>query len=350
MPTLKTISPIRTIGPIDNDCEDDKSRKGRNMIKGKKILLTGGGGFIGTNLCRALADDNQVIIYDNQHRDSIHLTRLPAHPNVTFIKGDVMDPAGVAEAMAGCRIVVHLAAIAGIDTVNRRPTVTMAVNMTGTQNTLEAAVREKVERFVDFSTSEVYGSFVYKADESVPTTHGRVGVLRWIYAVSKLAAEHMTHCYHEEFGLPTVTIRPFNVYGPGQVGEGAIQRFILAALRGKPLRIHGDGSQIRAWCHIDDFTRGVLACLERKSAVGEVFNLGNPFAALTVRDLAAAVVRLSGSRSKLVSRPALDAEVELRIPNIQKARKLLGYRPRVMLEEGLKNSISWYRKKLEKLR
>ncbi len=320
------------------------------MIKGKKILLTGGAGFIGTHLCRALAEKNRVTIYDNQHRDSIHLSGLPRHPNVTIIKGDVLDPDGLKKAMAGCRIVIHLAAIAGIDTVNRRPTVTMAVNMTGTQNALEAAVREKVERFVDFSTSEVYGSFVYKADESVPTTHGRVGVLRWIYAVSKLAAEHMTHCYHEEFGLPTVTIRPFNVYGPGQVGEGAIQRFVLAALRGKPLHIHGDGSQIRAWCHIDDFLKGVLASLEKPAAVGEVFNLGNPFAALTIRDLAEAVIRLSGSRSKLVSRPALEAEVELRIPNIGKARDLLGYRPRVGLEEGLKNTISWYRKKLGKLR
>ena len=319
------------------------------MIEGKKILLTGGGGFIGTHLCRALADKNKVVIYDNQHRDSIHLTDLTDHPNVTFIKGDVMDPQGLAAAMAGCRVVVHLAAIAGIDTVIKRPTVTMAVNMTGTQNVLAAAAAEKVERLVDFSTSEVYGSFVYKADETTPTTHGRVGVLRWIYAVSKLAAEHMTHCYHEEYGLPTVTIRPFNVYGPGQVGEGAIQRFVLAALRGKPLHIHGDGSQIRAWCYIDDFIKGVLACLERPEAVGEVFNLGNHVAALTIRDLALAVIRQAGSKSRLVFKPALDAEVELRIPNIRKARELLDYQPRVMLEEGLKRTISWYRKNLERL-
>lgn len=313
------------------------------MIKGKKILLTGGGGFIGTHLCRALADANRLVVYDNQHRDAIHLTDLPRHPHLSFVKGDVLDPKGVRKAIKGCDLVIHLAAIAGIDTVIKRPTVTMGVNMTGTQNVLEAAVKEKVERFIDFSTSEVYGSFVYKADEAAPTTHGRVGVLRWIYAVSKLAAEHMTHCYHQEYGLPAVTVRPFNVYGSYQVGEGAIQKFTLAALRNEPLLIHGDGAQIRAWCYIDDFVRGVLACLEKPKAVGEVFNLGNHAAAVTIRDLAETIIRVSGSSSRLVFRPALAADVELRIPSTEKARRLLGFVPRVSLAEGLEKTIAWYR-------
>ena len=314
------------------------------MIKNKKILLTGGAGFIGTHLCRVLADENEVVIYDNQHRDAIHLTDLPDHPHVTFIKGDVLDPAGVAKAMAGCQLVIHLAAIAGIDTVNKRPTVTMKVNMTGTQNVLEAAVKEKVERLIDFSTSEVYGSFVYNADEGDSTIHGRVGVLRWIYAVSKLAAEHMSHCYYVEYGLPVITLRPFNIYGPYQVGEGAIQKFILAALKNEPLFINGDGSQIRAWCYIDDFVRGVLLCLEKEEAVGEVFNIGNHGAAVTIRDLAEKIIRLSGSSSKLQFRDALGADVALRIPSTKKANKLLGFESSVMLEEGLRRSIEWYEK------
>ncbi len=314
------------------------------MIKNKKILLTGGAGFIGTHLCRVLADENEVVIYDNQHRDAIHLTRLPDHPNVKFIKGDVLDAAGVAEAMAGCQMVIHLAAIAGIDTVNKRPTVTMKVNMTGTQNVLEAAIKEGVERLIDFSTSEVYGSFVYNADEGDSTIHGRVGVLRWIYAVSKLAAEHMTHCYHVEYGLPAVTVRPFNIYGPYQVGEGAIQKFVLAALKNEPLFINGDGSQIRAWCYIDDFVRGVLLCLEKEAAVGEVFNIGNHGAAVTIRDLAEKIISLSGSSSELEFREALGADVALRIPSTKKALNLLGFEASVMLEEGLKRSIEWYRK------
>ncbi len=313
------------------------------MITGKKILLTGGGGFIGTNLCRALAEGNELVILDNQHRDAIHLTDLTSRKNVVFIKGDVLDPDSVRAAMRGCSLVVHMAAIAGIDTVNRRPTVTMKVNMTGTQNVLEAAVEQKVERLLDFSTSEVYGSFVYNACEGDSTIHGRVGVLRWIYAVSKLAAEHMTHCYHEEYGLPVVTIRPFNVYGPYQVGEGAIQKFCLAALDNEPIYLNGDGSQIRAWCYIEDFIQGVLLCLEKPEAIGEVFNIGNHLAAVTILDLAERIVALAGSRSEIRHREELGADVALRIPSTRKALSLLGFKPRVDLAEGLRRTIDWYR-------
>ena len=284
-----------------------------------------------------------MVVYDNQHRDAIHLTDLPSHPRLKFIKGDVLDREGVARAIKGCQIVIHLAAIAGIDTVEKRPTVTMKVNMMGTEHVLEAAVKEKIERLIDFSTSEVYGSFVYNAAEGDATTHGRVGVLRWIYAVSKLASEHMSYCYYKEFGLPVVTVRPFNIYGPYQVGEGAIQKFCLAALQDEPIYINGDGSQIRAWCYIDDFIKGILLCLERPEAVGEVFNIGNHLTAVTIRDLAEKIIKLSGSSSPIKFREELGAEVALRIPSIEKARKLLGFQPEVMMEEGLRRTIEWYR-------
>ena len=246
--------------------------------------------------------------------------------------------------MRGCHIVVHLAAIAGVDTVLKMPTTTMKVNLIGTYNVLEAALQEQhIERFVDFSTSEVFGAYAYKVTEGDVTSLGAVGEARWTYAVSKLATEHLTHNYHGQYDLPTLSIRPFNIYGPGQVGEGAIHRFIVRALNNEDLEIHNDGSQIRAWCFVDDIVEGVLLCLEKPEAVGQAFNIGNPRSVCTIYDLARRIVRLSRSTSKITFVNIDFSDVELRVPNIDKARKLLGYEPKVELEEGLSRTIEWYR-------
>jgi nucleoside-diphosphate-sugar epimerase len=246
--------------------------------------------------------------------------------------------------MAGCQLVVHLAAIAGVDTVLKMPVTTMRVSLIGTYNVLEAALaRGGVERLIDFSTSEVFGTYAYKVSEGDVTTLGAVGEARWTYAVSKLATEHLAHTYRVQYGLPALSIRPFNIYGPGQVGEGAIHRFIVRALKGEDLEIHNEGSQIRAWCYVDDIVEGVLLCLERPAAVGHAFNIGNPRSVCTIYDLARTIVRLSGSSSRLRSVSWPNADVELRVPNIGKARELLGFEPRVDLEEGLLRTIEWYR-------
>lgn len=316
------------------------------MIQRKRLLLTGGAGFIGSSLAARLVADNEVVILDNGQRDALTSSDLLRHPNLCFIRGDVLDPSIVEEAMRGCSIVVHLAAIAGVDTVLRMPVTTMRVNMMGTCNVLEAALRAgSVERFLDFSTSEVFGAYAYKVREGDLTTLGAVGEARWTYAVSKLATEHLAHNYYKQYGLPAVSVRPFNIYGPGQVGEGAIHRFIVQALRHEDISIHNDGSQIRAWCYVDDMVDGLLATLEHPEAVGHAFNIGNPRSVVTIYSLASQIVQLSGSRSKLVFTQWDNADVELRIPNIDKARHLLGFEPRVDLEEGLRRTIEWYRKR-----
>ena len=141
------------------------------------------------------------------------------------------------ELARGATHIVHCAAIAGVDTVRESPVRTMRVNVVGTYHALEAALATKdtLERFVDFSTSEVFGTHAFNVSEGQVSTIGSVGEARWTYAVSKLAGEHMAHAYHEELGLPTVTVHPFNVYGPGQIGGGAIRAFIEAALAGRDL-------------------------------------------------------------------------------------------------------------------
>jgi nucleoside-diphosphate-sugar epimerase len=316
-------------------------------IEDKRILLTGGAGFIGSQLAKRLVDRNSIVIFDNLHRNALRFTDLESHPHLTLITGDILDKEALMEAAGGCDILVHLAAIAGVDTVMGMPTRTIKVNLLGTLNALDVAVEAGVKRFVDFSTSEVFGSQVYMAEEHNTTTLGVVGESRWTYAVSKLAAEHLTHSYYKEHGLPTVTVRPFNVYGPQQVGIGAIHTFVEDALRGNDLVIHGDGNQIRAWCFVDDMVDGALLCLEKDEAVGHVFNIGNPAGTVTVANLARLVKRLAESDSRIVYGYKDYVDIELRIPSIKKAQSMLGYRPRVDLEEGLLKTIRWYRERLD---
>jgi nucleoside-diphosphate-sugar epimerase len=223
----------------------------------------------------------------------------------------------------------------------------MKVSMVGTMNVLDACMAaDGVERIIDFSTSEVFGRYAYNVTEGDTTQLGAVGEARWTYAVSKLATEHLAHNYYKQHGLPTVAIRPFNIYGPRQVGEGAVHHFIVRALRGDDVSIHNDGSQIRAWCYIDDIVDGILLALVRPEAVGHSFNIGNPRSTVTIHHLAREIVRLCGSKSSLSYVKWDFPDVDLRIPNIDKARRLLSYEPRVELEEGLRRTIEWYRSRM----
>ena len=309
--------------------------------------MTGGAGFIGTRLAARLLDENQVVVLDNLHRDSLSGSDLIDHPNLSFFQGDVLDADVVSELAAGATHIVHLAAIAGVDTVLESPVRTMRVNLIGTYNVLEAAhaTQDTLERFIDFSTSEVFGTHAYKVEETHVTTQGSVGEARWTYAVSKLASEYMAHAYYDEFGLPTAIVRPFNIYGPGQIGGGAIRAFIETILAGQDLVIHGDGSQIRAWCYIDDMVEALLLVLEREEAVGQVFNVGNARSVVTIYDLAQRIRRLMRAECEIVFRPLHYSDVEMRIPNVEKARRVLGWEAKVDLDDGLARTIAWYRER-----
>jgi nucleoside-diphosphate-sugar epimerase len=317
------------------------------MLTDKRIFITGGAGFIGTTLARRLVEQNEVVAYDNLHRDALSGTELADHPNFTFVEGDILDPEALRDASAGATHFVHAAAIAGVDTVIESPVRTMRVNVIGTYNALEAALATlpTLERFLDFSTSEVFGTHAFRVSEGQVSTIGSVGEARWTYAVSKLAGEHMAHAYHDELGLPTVTVHPFNVFGPGQIGGGAIRAFIEGALANRDITIHGDGSQIRAWCYVDDMVSALLLCLEHPAATGNAFNVGNPRSAVTIFDLAQRIKRLTGATSEITFQPLHYADVELRIPNVEKAHEVLGWEPRVELDDGLEKTIAWYRQR-----
>jgi UDP-glucose 4-epimerase len=316
-------------------------------LSGKRILITGGAGFIGTTLARRLVDANEIVALDNLHRDALTGSTLAEHPSFTFHQADVLDAEFVRAVADGVTHIVHCAAIAGVDTVRASPVRTMRVNLIGTYNVLEAAhgTLDTLERFVDFSTSEVFGQRAYRVEETHVTSGGSVGEARWTYAISKLAGEYMAHSYFDEFGLPTVTLRPFNVYGPGQIGGGAIRAFIEAALEGRDLVIHGDGSQIRAWCFVDDMVEAALMTLEQEAAVGETFNIGNSRSSVTILDLAQRIKRLAKAPGEIVFRPLHYVDVEIRIPNVDKARNVLGFEAEVDLDEGLARTIAWYRER-----
>src|SRR5690554_4491075 len=190
----------------------------------KTYFITGGAGFIANTMIRRLVDEHKIIVYDNFHRDTLTGSDLCGHANITVIRGDVLDLPKMTEAMKGSDVVIHAAGIAGIDTVIQDPVKTMRVNMMGTANMLEAAHLNGIsDRVIDFSTSEVFGSMAFRSSETDSTVAGSAGEARWTYAVSKLAGEHLAHAYSRQYGLPVVTVRPFNIYGPGQTGEGAIQ-------------------------------------------------------------------------------------------------------------------------------
>jgi UDP-glucose 4-epimerase len=318
------------------------------MLKNKNIFITGGAGFIGSALAGRLVEHNTVCLYDNLIRNSLKDKPFYNHPNLTLIKGDILDSKHLQIAMGESEIIVHCAAIAGIDTVIKKPVSTMRVNMIGSANVLESASKIKnCERVICFSTSEVFGSHAFKSEEADNAVMGTLGEARWTYAVSKLAVEHLAIAYYHEMDLPVSVIRPFNIYGPGQVGEGAMSIFIQNAIHNKQIVIHGDGTQIRAWCYINDMIDGLLLTMSHPNAIGESFNIGNQKAIITVYGLANTIIRVLDSSSPIIFSEKKYVDIELRVPTVKKAYKLLGFEAKIGMEEGIRRTAEYYRSLLK---
>ena len=313
------------------------------MITNKRIFITGGGGFIGSWLCHKLANDNEIVVFDNSRRDALSKRDFNGKKNIRFISGDILDKEFLKKSIPSVDIVIHLAAIAGVTSYYEIPKKTMEVNIIGTYNLLEAIEDKNVERYIHFSTSEVYGSYSFRSREDSNTSQGNISDPRWTYAISKLAAEKLGYCYHFEKQLPMVSIRPFNIYGPWQIGEGAIQSFITKAINNIDIPVTGDGSQIRAWCFIEDIIDAVILCVEKEQAVGHTFNIGNPEETMTILSLAKKILKITNSKSKIYFKEHIGTDIELRIPDISKAKKILGYSPKIGIDEGLLRSIDFYK-------
>ena len=255
------------------------------------------------------------------------------------------DPKLVDEVISSYKIdkIVHLAAIAGIFTVTKSPVDTFSVIFHGAENIMKASVKNNVDKVVIASTSEVYGDMTFDATEDSYTRQGSIEQSRWIYAISKLAADHLAAAYNRQHGLNVTSVRFFNVYGPGQIGEGAISIFLRKAIKNEDITIFNDGIQVRAWCYIDDMVKCLSDTLDTThDLAGKAVNIGNPSTGISVYELARLVVDVVKSKSKIVCNNDVEmTDVYVRVPNIDRARNILGFNPKIGLREGIKRTMEW---------
>lgn len=313
-------------------------------LRNRRVLIVGGGGFIGAWLAHELLGHGaRVDLLDDWQRQGTSADSLGIlnNPDVRTIHGDILSPECFQSLEPSYNYIVHAAAILGIRRVCIEPTKTMQVNVLGTERCLEFARRNNcLDRFMTFSTSEVYGPDSAMMSEKDHATVPSVGN-RWCYAASKLAAEWFTKAFALDYDLPTVIIRPFNVYGPHRKGTNAVTQILSGALTDRPIMISGSGTQVRAWCYITDFIDGLITALTKDLALGEVFNLGNPHEIFSVLDLGKMAISVTNSASTLVITGSTEPDVVMRAPDIGKAQRVLGYRPQVSLHEGLKATAKW---------
>jgi UDP-glucose 4-epimerase len=295
-------------------------------LGGQTILVTGGAGFIGGHLVDALLADNDVQVLDDL--SSGRRERVP--DGATLIGGDVRNRAIVERAMAGVDLVYHLAAVVDVARSVEAPGESHAVNVEGTLNVLEAA-RETGARVVLASSAAIYG-----AAESIPITEDEPPAPESPYGLEKLTVDRYAAMYHDLYDVPTVRIRPFNAYGPGQSGgaySGVISIFMEQALAGEPITVEGDGTQTRDFVHVSDLVHAFrLAGVT--DHVGAAFNVGTG-RSVSIRELAELVKRVTGSSSEIVHTDPREGDIEHSRADISKAEALLGYEPRVTLGEGL---------------
>lgn len=305
---------------------------------GRRVLVTGGAGFVGANLVRELvAQGAQVRVLDNFFTGRrANLTGVTAE----VIEGDVEQLDHVMDAMRGCSVVFHLAA-RNIVVSTSAPERDLHTNVMGTFHVLMAARDLGVEKVVYSSSASVYGNARY-----LPINEDDEKVILNPYAASKLSGEHYCSAFYEAYGVPVVVVRYSNVYGPSQRPDnpycGVVSKLLQWAMQGQPLQVHGDGLQTRDYTYVEDTVQGTLAAVW--GPAGLVFNLGTGVET-SVLELARLVLRATGSESRIVHVDRRDIDnVRRRVLNVERSRKMLRWSPRVTLEEGLERTVEWLRR------
>ena len=317
--------------------------------KGRKVLVTGAGGFIGSHLCERLIEEGarvRAFLHYNSlnHWGNLELLDPDTLGRLEVVRGDLTDPFSVEKTVAGCSVVFHLGSLIAIPYSYIAPWQYVSTNVQGTVNVLEACRKHEIEKLVHTSTSEVYGTALYTPmDEAHPLQ------AQSPYSASKISADKMVESYHRSYGLPAAIARPFNTYGPRQSARAVIPTIISQALRGDSVRV-GALDPVRDLTFVEDTVQGFIAVARTENSTGEVINLGSG-KGISIGDLAGLILRILGkTHLALVSeeerrRPDTSEVYELVCRN-EKARKLCGWEPKVGLEEGIARTAEWLEKNL----
>lgn len=316
-----------------------------------RTLITGGAGFIGSHLAeRLLAEGHQVSVIDNLSTGSFsNIRHLENRQNFRFVIGTILDEQLMEQLVDACDEVVHLAAVVGMEYVLDHPLQSLTTNIRGTEIVLEKANRGK-KKVIIASTSEIYGKNgerPFKEDDDRVLGPTRMG--RWSYATTKAVDEFLALAYWRERKVPVIVVRLFNVIGPRQTGQYGmvVPRFVKQALSNRPITVYGDGEQSRCFADISDVLVGLLELANHPDAVGEIFNLGSE-EEIRINDLARKIKEMTHSASPIEHIPYKKAygssyeDLKYRVPDLTKIRNLLGYEPKVTLDQALRKIIDFY--------
>jgi UDP-glucose 4-epimerase len=317
-----------------------------------KTLITGGAGFIGSHLSEyLLAAGRPVTVLDDLSTGRLdNIARLLEEDDFSFVQGSILNEPLVDQLVGQADLVIHLAAVVGVQLVVQQPLRTIETNIRGTEAVLKAAQAHH-KKVMLASTSEVYGKgvslpFREADDRRLGPTH----LSRWSYAASKALDEFLAFAYHQEYGLPVVIFRLFNTVGPRQTGRYGmvIPRFVRQALRDEPLTIYGDGSQSRCFCDVADVVPAIDGLAQAPTAIGQVFNIGSA-AEVSIADLARQIIVMTGSRSTLQFIPYDEAygpgfeDMQRRVPDTSKIKQAIGWQATRSLAQILEQVIAYER-------
>jgi UDP-glucose 4-epimerase len=321
-----------------------------------RILITGGAGFIGSHLAeRLVAEGHDVVALDDLSTgQKKNLSSLDGNNHFRFIEGSVLDTDLVNQLVGEADMVFHMAAAVGVKLIMDEPSRSILTNITGTENVLKAAIPDKTPTFIA-STSEVYGKttkFPFCEDDDM--TIGATKNLRWSYASAKQLDEFLALAYAREVDLPVVVLRFFNTTGPRQTGRYGmvLPNFVVNALTGKPLKVHGTGEQSRCFGHVFDVVEALLRLMDQPDAFGEVYNIGTD-QEVSIMELAQKVVAATGSRSEIELIPYSEVypegfeDMARRLPSVDKLQAAIDFRPMRTLDEIIADIVTEKRAALD---